>query len=134
MEVATLEVPVIAVGCMRMNTLDKTEAEQFVQTSLEEGANFFDHADVYGNGACEEIFAEAIHMNDDIREKIILQSKCGIREGMFDFSKEHILESVDGILKRLKTDYLDILLLHRPDALVEPEEVAEAFDHSGKLR
>ncbi|MFC5448836.1 aldo/keto reductase [Paenibacillus aestuarii] len=134
---SSLEVPVIAVGCMRINSLDSKQAEQFVQTSLELGANFFDHADIYGGGKCEEIFADAIHMNDDIREKIILQSKCGIRKGMFDFSKEHILESVDNILKRLKTDYLDILLLHRPDALVEPEEVAEAFDlleSTGKVR
>ncbi len=134
---STLKVPVIAVGCMRINSLDKTQAESFVQTALEEGANFFDHADVYGGGACEEIFSDAIHMNDDIRERIILQSKCGIRKGMFDFSKEHILESVDGSLKRLKTDYLDVLLLHRPDALVEPEEVAQAFDileSSGKVR
>lgn len=132
-----LEVPVVAVGCMRINSLEKSEAERFVQTALEEGANFFDHADIYGSGECEEIFADAINMNADIREKIILQSKCGIRKGMFDFSKEHILESVDGILKRLKTDYLDTLLLHRPDALVEPEEVAEAFDileNSGKVR
>ncbi|MBW7452576.1 aldo/keto reductase family oxidoreductase [Paenibacillus sepulcri] len=134
---STLEVPVVAVGCMRINSLDKPEAERFVQKALEEGANFFDHADIYGGGACEEIFADAIHMNDDIREKIILQSKCGIRKGSFDFSLEHILESVDGALKRLKTDYLDILLLHRPDALVEPEEVAKAFDileSSGKVR
>ncbi|MEK4357449.1 aldo/keto reductase family oxidoreductase [Paenibacillus sp. FSL M7-1455] len=134
---STLEVPVVAVGCMRINSLDKTGAERFVQTALELGANFFDHADIYGGGACEEIFADAIHMNSDIRENIILQSKCGIRPGMFDFSKEHILDSVDGILKRLKTDYLDVLLLHRPDALVEPEEVAEAFDQlesSGKVR
>ncbi|WP_248924045.1 aldo/keto reductase [Paenibacillus hamazuiensis] len=134
---STLEVPVIAVGCMRIKSLDKKEAERFVRTALEEGANFFDHADIYGGGTCEEIFADAIQMNDDIRENIILQSKCGIRKGMFDFSKEHILDSVDGILQRLKTDYLDVLLLHRPDALVEPEEVAEAFDHlesSGKVR
>lgn len=134
---STLEVPVVAVGCMRINSLDKLAAERFVQTALEEGANFFDHADIYGGGSCEEIFAEAIHMSDDVREKIILQSKCGIRQGMFDFSKEHILSSVDDILKRLKTDYLDVLLLHRPDALVEPEEVAEAFDQlesSGKVR
>lgn len=132
-----LEVPVIAVGCMRINSLEKPEAERFIQTAMDAGANFFDHADIYGGGTCEEIFADAIHMNDDVREKIILQSKCGIRKGMFDFSKEHILESVDHILKRLKTDYLDILLLHRPDALVEPEEVAEAFDlleSSGKVR
>lgn len=134
---SSLEVPVIAVGCMRINSLDKAGAEHFVQTALEEGANFFDHADIYGGGECEEIFADAIHMNDDIREKIFLQSKCGIRNGMFDFSKEHILDSVDRILARLKTDYLDTLLLHRPDALVEPEEVAEAFDlleSSGKVR
>ncbi|WP_078548467.1 aldo/keto reductase [Litchfieldia alkalitelluris] len=134
---STLEVPVISVGCMRIDSLDKPKAESFVQTALELGANFFDHADIYGGGECEKIFADAIHMNDDIREKIILQSKCGIRKGMFDFSKEHILESVDGILKRLNTDYLDILLLHRPDALVEPEEVAEAFDKlesTGKVR
>jgi predicted oxidoreductase len=132
-----LEVPVVAVGCMRINSLEKNEAETFIQTALEEGANFFDHADIYGGGACEEIFAEAIHMNAEVREKIILQSKCGIRKGMFDFSKEHILDSVDGILKRLNTEYLDTLLLHRPDALVEPEEVAEAFDtleSSGKVR
>src|ERR1700738_5256096 len=134
---STLEVPVVAVGCMRINSLSKSEAEQFIQTSFEEGANFFDHADIYGGGKCEEIFADAIHMNSNVRENIILQSKCGIRKGMFDFSKEHILESVDGILKRLKTDYLDILLLHRPDALEEPEEVSEAFDlleSSGKVR
>jgi len=132
-----LDVPVIAVGCMRINSLNKNEAEYFVRTALEQGANFFDHADIYGGGSCEERFADAIDMNEDLREKMILQSKCGIRRGMFDFSKEHILESVDGILKRLKTDYLDILLLHRPDALVEPEEVAEAFDlleSSGKVR
>ncbi|TDY51153.1 putative oxidoreductase [Alicyclobacillus sacchari] len=134
---SALEVPVVAVGCMRINSLTKTDAEKFVQAALEEGANFFDHADIYGGGECESIFAEAIHMNDDVRENVILQSKCGIRKGMFDFSKEHILEAVDGSLRRLKTDYLDVLLLHRPDALVEPEEVAEAFDileQAGKVR
>lgn len=134
---SSLEVPVVAVGCMRIKSLNKAQAQKFVQTALEEGANFFDHADIYGGGTCEEIFADAINMSSEVREKIILQSKCGIREGMFDFSKEHILESVDGILKRLKTDYLDVLLLHRPDALVKPEEVAEAFDileSSGKVR
>ncbi|RHW42860.1 aldo/keto reductase family oxidoreductase [Neobacillus notoginsengisoli] len=134
---SSLEVPVVAVGCMRINSLDKAGAEKFVRTAIEEGANFFDHADIYGGGECEEIFADAVGMNDDIREKMILQSKCGIRKGMFDFSKEHILDSVDGILKRLRTDYLDVLLLHRPDTLVEPEEVAEAFsilEESGKVR
>ncbi len=133
-----LQVPVIAVGCMRIHRLDKPDAATFIRTALEGGANFFDHADVYGGGACESIFAEALGMNDTIRDQVIIQSKCGIvPRRMFDFSKEHILESVDGSLRRLKTDYLDVLLLHRPDALVEPEEVAEAFDRlssSGKVR
>jgi predicted oxidoreductase len=133
-----LEVPNIAIGCMRINGIERKKAESFVNRALELGAKFFDHADIYGAGQCEEIFAEVLPMKPSLREKIILQSKCGIRPGvMFDFSKEHILNSVDGILKRLKTDYLDVLLLHRPDALVEPEEVAEAFDQleeAGKVR
>ncbi len=132
-----LRVPAIAVGCMRMDRLTKTEAETVIKTALDQGANFFDHADVYGGGACEEIFADAIGMDSNVRESMFLQSKCGIRKGQFDFSKEHILSSVEGILKRLRTDYLDVLLLHRPDALVEPQEVAEAFDqlaNSGKVR
>jgi predicted oxidoreductase len=134
---SSLEVPVVAVGAMRIDTLDRAQAETFVNTALDAGANFFDHADIYGGGKCEEIFAEAVGMSSSVREKLILQSKCGIREGSFDFSKEHILASVDGILKRLRTDYLDALLLHRPDALVEPEEVAAAFDQlesEGKVR
>ena len=133
-----LRIPVVAVGCMRIKTHAKPEAERFVKSALELGLNFFDHADVYGDGVCEEIFADAVGMSADVREKVILQSKCGIRSGVaFDFSKGHILKSVDGILKRLRTEYLDVLLLHRPDALVEPEEVAEAFDileTSGKVR
>lgn len=123
-----LFVPTIAVGCMRINKLEKKEAADFVQTAIEQGANFFDHADIYGRGECEKIFSKAVGMRPSVREKILLQSKCGIVPGkMFDFSKEHILSSVDGILQRLGTEYLDVLLLHRPDALVEPEEVAEAF-------
>nr|WP_145404965.1 aldo/keto reductase [Paenibacillus xylanexedens] len=134
---STLDVPVVAVGCMRINSLDSKDAEYFVRSAMEAGANFFDHADIYGTGTCEEIFADAVQMNPQVRENLILQSKCGIRKGMFDFSKEHILNSVDGILQRLRTEYLDVLLLHRPDALVEPEEVAEAFDQlerEGKVR
>ena len=133
-----LQVPTLAVGCMRINTLSSSEAQSFVQAALDIGANFFDHADIYGSGTCEEIFAQAIGMNASVREKIFIQSKCGIRPGVaFDFSKKHILEAVDGSLKRLQTDYLDVLLLHRPDALVEPEEVAQAFDileSAGKVR
>ncbi len=126
----------IALGCYRMHTLTVKEASVLIHTALDEGIDFFDHADKYGDGRCEEIFAEALDMKPEIREKIILQSKCGIKPTSFDFSKEHILSAVDGSLKRLKTDYLDVLLLHRPDVLMEPEEVAEAFTRlhsSGKV-
>jgi len=127
----------IALGCMRINDLSKTEASLLINTAIESGINFFDHADIYGGGKSEEVFADAFDMTPSSREKFILQSKCGIRKGYFDFSKQHILDSVDGSLKRLKTDYLDILLLHRPDTLMQPEEVAEAFtilQKSGKVK
>lgn len=125
----SLTVPDIAVGCMRMAQLKPNDAECFVSSMLEMGFNFFDHADIYGDGKCEEMFAEAVHMNSDVRERIILQSKCGIRQGVaYDFSTEYIINAVEGSLKRLNTDYLDILLLHRPDALCEPKQVAEAFN------
>ncbi len=133
-----LKVPAIAIGCMRINGLEKKQAEEFIQNALDHGYNYFDHADIYGSGTCESIFADAIGMNSSVREKILIQSKCGIRPGIcYDSSKEHIITSVENSLKRLKTEYLDVLLIHRPDALVEPEEVAEAFDllhNSGKVR
>ncbi|GGM22185.1 oxidoreductase [Paraliobacillus quinghaiensis] len=132
-----LEVGEIALGCMRMDGLTKNEAAHVIDNALDLGVNLFDHADIYGGGKSEEVFAKAIEMNPSIREKMFLQSKCGIRNGFFDFSKEHILSSVEGSLKRLNTDYLDTFLLHRPDTLVEPEEVAEAFSilkESGKVR
>ena len=117
----------IALGCMRMSDLEGKQAEEVVGTALDLGINFFDHAVIYGGGLSELRFRDAIkHLNVN-RDKMIIQSKCGIREGYFDFSKEYILSSVDGILERLGTEYLDFLILHRPDVLVEPEEVAEAF-------
>jgi predicted oxidoreductase len=125
----------ISLGCMRLKDIQAGEAKDLVAAALDEGINFFDNADIYGAGRCEEIFADA--MGPGIRQKIIIQTKCGIREGYFDFSKEYILAAADASLKRLKTDYIDVLLLHRPDALVEPEEVAEVFTrlHSaGKVR
>ena len=135
---SNLEVPSLAVGCMRINGLDASAAENFVKTALDLGTNFFDHADIYGNGECEEVFARAIGMNPQIRERIFLQSKCGIvRSGMYNLSQEYIISSVDAILKRLQTDYLDVFLLHRPDALMDPAEIAETFDKleaSGKVR
>ena len=121
-----LQVPAIALGCMRLTALDEQGAQRYVRTALDLGANFFDHADIYGGGACEELFGKAIAGIP--REQLIIQSKCGIVPGKrYDFSKEYILNAVDGILKRLQIDYLDALLLHRPDALMDPVEVAEAF-------
>jgi predicted oxidoreductase len=127
----------ISLGCMRINRLAERELDQLISKALEVGINFFDHADVYGGGACEELFAVSLGRLSVAREEVILQSKCGIRQGMYDFSQEHILAAVEGSLSRLKTDYLDVLLLHRPDALMEPEEVAIAFSklqESGKVR
>ena len=133
-----MQVPAVAVGCMRIDQLDAKQADHFIQHCLEQELNFFDHADIYGGGRCETLFGQVLKQRPGLREKLTIQSKCGIVPGkMFDFSKAHILESVDGILSRLGTDYLDVLLLHRPDALMEPEEVAEAFEclhAAGKVR
>jgi predicted oxidoreductase len=132
-----LNVSEIALGCMRISRMELQDIARLIHTALEEGINFFDHADIYGGGQSEARFAEALDMNPRLREQMFLQTKCGIRQGYFDFSKEHILAAVDGSLKRLRTDYVDVLLLHRPDALVEPQEVAEAFtilQNSGKVR
>ena len=132
-----LEVSNLVMGCMRIGELSEKELEELTETYLSEGVNFFDHADIYGGGACETAFGKLLKKKPELRGQIYLQSKCGIRQGFYDFSRDYILESVDGILKRLNTEYLDVLLLHRPDALMEPEEVAEAFDRleqSGKVR
>ncbi|MCD8355014.1 MAG: aldo/keto reductase [Clostridia bacterium] len=130
--------PAIVVGCMRLGELDSKSMNRYIHTAVEHGANYFDHADIYAGGMSEERFGEALYADSSLkRENIILQSKCGIRKGFYDLSKEYIVQSVDGILKRLRTEYLDVLLLHRPDALTEPEEVAAAFDtlqQSGKVR
>lgn len=129
-----LQVPAVAVGCMRISDMTEKEVQAFVETALENGTNFFDHADIYGGGRSEEVFGKAIKSYN--RKELLIQTKCGIRKGMFDFSYEHIISSVEGSLKRLGTDYIDVLLLHRPDALMEPEEVARAFDElkgSGKV-
>lgn len=133
-----LQVPAMIAGCMRLDRLDAAGAAKYIENAVAHGVNFFDHADIYGGGTCEELFGKALKRVDIKREDLFIQSKCGIVRGvMYDLSKEHILASVDGILKRLDTEYLDALLLHRPDALVEPEEVAAAFDaleRAGKVR
>ena len=133
----SLQTSEISLGCMRIAGMEPSALDALLQTSWDAGINSYDHADIYGGGKCEEVFAKSVARLGWKREDLILQSKCGIRSGMFDFSKEHILSSADEVLKRLDTDYLDVLLLHRPDTLVEPEEVAEAFTQlqdSGKVR
>ena len=122
---------------MRMGGLSDREAEQVVETCLASGITLFDHADIYAGGKSEDVFARAVRSLGIARDQLVLQSKCGIQKGIFDFSRAHIVHAVHGILKRLETDYLDILLLHRPDTLVEPEEVAAAFSelhHAGSVR
>ncbi len=127
----------LILGCMHINESGKNPVET-IQTAYDHGINFFDHADIYGDGECETIFSKALKETSISRSDIYLQSKVGIKPGIaFDFSKQHIIEAVEGSLKRLDTDYLDALLLHRPDTLVEPEEVAEAFsqlEKAGKVR
>ena len=133
-----LEVPAIGLGCMRLTELEEWDIPKYIWHCISLGVNFFDHADIYGGGECERLFGESLKEIGIPRDQIILQSKCGIVPGwMYDLSYENIIRCVDNSLKRLGTEYLDILLLHRPDALVEPEEVAKAFDEletKGKVR
>ena len=127
----------LALGCMRMVSKTVEEAQEVIQTAFDNGITLYDHADIYGAGKSEQRFTQALKQTSIRRNEIILQSKVGIRKGFFDFSKEHIINATNGILERLETEYLDILLLHRPDTLFEPEEVAEAFEElfiSGKVR
>lgn len=134
-------VPNVVLGLMRIQDKSDEEVRTLVSTARDAGITFLDHADVYGSSlhGCEQRFAEALKLSSSEREQFVIQSKAGIvREGpYFDFSHVHIVESVNGSLEALGTDYLDVLLLHRPDALVEPEEVARAFDElsaAGKVR
>jgi len=136
-----LNASAIIMGCMRIDSLSVKELDALVRAYLDRGVNFFDHADVYGMGSCESLFGQVLSADKSLRDRMILQGKCAIRkengQAWYDFSKEHILSSVDAILSRLCTDHLDTLLLHRPDSLMEPEEVSEAFDElkrSGKVR
>lgn len=136
------KVPAIVPGCMRFDSMPVAEMNGFIHKAQEFGANFYDHADIYGGGKSEEIFGEAFSSDSSLkREDFIIQTKCGINnKGKYPhycFDKDYIINCVDASLKRLKMDYIDILLLHRPDALVEPEEVAAAFDElqkKGKVR
>lgn len=132
-----LSASAISLGCMRMYDLDEKRVDAIIECALENGINFFDHADCYGDGVCEQLFGEYLKRHGGARERIYIQTKCALHDGQYDFSKEHIIRSVEGSLSRLGVDYVDLLLLHRPDTLMEPEEVADAFDvlaTSGKVR
>ncbi|MFC0675004.1 aldo/keto reductase [Brachybacterium hainanense] len=136
-----ITVPNVVLGLMRIQDKSDEEVRTLVRTAREVGIDFVDHADIYGSElhGCERRFAEAMRLSPSEREQWTIQSKAGIvyGKGYFDFSYEHIVAEVEGSLQALGTDYLDILLLHRPDALVEPEEVARAFDDlhaAGKVR
>lgn len=134
------ELSEIVLGMMRIKDKSVKEVEELVETALSVGINAFDLADIYGRGRCEELLGLVLKNRPDLREEMWIQSKCGIRIEeftYFDFSKDYIIKSVDGILQRLKIDHLDSLLLHRPDALMESDQVAEAFDllyKQGKVR
>ena len=134
------ELSEIVLGMMRIEDKSVKEVEELVETALSVGINAFDLADIYGRGRCEELLGLVLKNRPDLREKMWIQSKCGIRIEeftYFDFSKDYIIKSVDGILQRLMLDHLDSLLLHRPDALMESDQVAEAFDllyKQGKVR
>ena len=134
------ELSEIVLGMMRIKDKSVKEVEELVETALSIGINAFDLADIYGRGRCEELLGLVLKNRPDLREEMWIQSKCGIRIEeftYFDFSKDYIIKSVDGILQRLKIDHLDSLLLHRPDALMESDQVAEAFDllyKQGKVR
>lgn len=133
----------IVMGCMRIADKPLKETEKTMVAAMGAGVNMFDLADVYGGGDCEKVFGVAIRDLGVKRQNYILQTKCGIRKDgagkivRFDFSKDYILSSVEGSLRRLNTEYIDVLLLHRPDTLVEPYEVAAAFEklrEDGKVR
>lgn len=129
----------VILGLMRIKTMSDAEIRTLYAAARDVGINMIDHADVYGGERhfCEKRFGEAVTLSPSERESLVIQTKTGIRKGYFDFSKEHILKSVDESLAALKTDYIDVLLLHRPDTLVEPEDVAEAFTtlaQAGKVR
>jgi predicted oxidoreductase len=129
----------VILGLMRIASMSNAEIQQLFGAARAAGVNVFDHADIYGGERhlCEARFGDAITLTAAERDQVVIQSKVGIRKGFFDFSGEHILRTVDESLAALRTDYLDLLLLHRPDTLVEPEDVASAFDKlksTGKVR
>ena len=131
-----IDAPVIIHGCWRTGDLSQKQSDELLMTALENGIDYIDTADIYGGGNSEKLLGQSVKNCID-REKIKIQTKCAIHDGLYDFSYDYIIQAVDKSLKRLNTDYIDTLLLHRPDALMEPEEVAHAFEKlisEGKVR
>ncbi len=127
----------LALGCMRISDKPIKNVERLISVALDIGINLFDHADIYGGGSCEAIYGKIIKSEPSLRDRMVIQTKCGICSGRYDLSADHIVESVEGSLTRLNTDRIDILLLHRPDTLMRPEQIARAFDRlerDGKVR
>ncbi len=123
------EVSKIILGCMRIASKEDKEVDQLITTAIDNGVNFFDHADIYGRGESETKFAKSVKALNLDRDKLIIQSKASIRPGIcYDFSKDHILKAIDGSLKRLNTDYLDFFLFHRPDPLMDVNEVSDIIN------
>lgn len=136
---ADLPLSSVVLGLMRIAKMSDAEIRQLFDAAVDAGVTMIDHADIYGGAphVCEARFGDAVKLSPAERERVMIQSKAGIRKGFFDFSSEHIIEAVEGSLKALRTQYLDVLLLHRPDTLVEPDDVAKAFDQlhaAGKVR
>lgn len=132
-----LRASAIGLGLMRVSDKSDADAAQLVATAIDHGINFFDNADVYSQGKAEEKFGAALKIAAVPREKLVIQTKVGITDKRYDFSKDHIIEAVNGSLERMGLDYVDSLLLHRPDPLMEPDEIAEAFLqllNQGKVR
>lgn len=128
----------VALGVMRISEKSPEEAVKIIITAMDCGINFFDTADVYGAGKSSQVLGRALKDAGIARDKVILQTKFGIVAGKrYDFSKKHLLEALDFELNNLGVDYVDFALLHRPDTLVELDQVAEAFNelqNSGKVR
>lgn len=126
LELGNRRVSALTMGCMRIADKNVKQVDTLIHTALDLGINHFDHADIYGGGKSEELFGKVLSSQPGLRDQMVIQSKCGIRKGFYDFSYEHIMESAEGILSRLQTDHLDLLLFHRPDALCEKDDFSRA--------
>jgi predicted oxidoreductase len=139
----------VALGLWRLANWDLSDTERLdlIHASLDAGITTFDHADIYGDYMCEALFGQALALDPSLRDRMQLITKCGIKRvstrrpshqsNHYDTSRDHIVTSAENSLRALHTDYLDLLLIHRPDPLMDADEVAEAFSalrRAGKVR